>query len=121
MASYAKFKHGLYLVSLKDTTPIGICGLIKRDTLDDKDIGFAFLPKYTGNGYALEAASVILQNARKKFGLKRIAAITLENNQRSIQLLTKLGFVFEKKIRFTGDEKELMLMVNEQTFPANQV
>src|SRR5258705_8801031 len=65
MASYAAFGHGLYLLTLKDTAAaFGICGIIKRDGLEDKDIGFALLPQYTGNGYAFEAASVILQQAK---------------------------------------------------------
>ena len=41
-ASYAKNGFGLDLVILKDTgEPIGLCGLIKRPTLDDVDIGYA--------------------------------------------------------------------------------
>ena len=47
VAMYARHGFGLYLTELKeDSVPIGICGLIKRDGLDDVDIGFAFLPRY---------------------------------------------------------------------------
>lgn len=61
MKSYEKFGFGLWLTKLKnDETPIGICGLLKRETLNDIDIGFAFLPQYTGKGYAFEAASATL-------------------------------------------------------------
>ncbi|MFI4982343.1 MAG: GNAT family N-acetyltransferase, partial [Nevskiales bacterium] len=60
-AMYARLGHGLYLTELKDGgIPIGLCGLIKRDTLDDVDIGFAFLPQYRGQGYAREAAAATL-------------------------------------------------------------
>ena len=110
MASYQKNGFGLYRLALKQTgISIGICGLIKRDTLDHPDIGFALLPSYTGKGYALEAASVILQYERETLGIKKIAAITLEKNHRSIQLLAKLGLLFEKKIKFEGKKEELML------------
>jgi [ribosomal protein S5]-alanine N-acetyltransferase len=109
MASYAAYGHGLYLVSLKGTTPIGICGIIKRATLEHADIGFALLPAYTGKGYALEAAAAVLQHTKEIPGLTKILAITLEENQRSVNLLIKLGMQFEKKIRLTPGEKELML------------
>ena len=109
-ASYVKYGHGLYMVVLKETgSSIGICGLLQRDTLADKDIGFSFLPEYTGKGYALEAAAAIVQDARERLGIQRIAAITLPANTRSIQLLTKLGLAFEKMVQFPGDKEELML------------
>jgi hypothetical protein len=43
MAMYGKMGFGLYAATLRETgTPIGMCGPIKRDTLDDVDLGFAF-------------------------------------------------------------------------------
>jgi ribosomal-protein-alanine N-acetyltransferase len=114
MASYAKFDHGLCRVSLKSSgEPIGMCGIIKRDTLENKDIGFAFLPQYTGNGYALEAATAVLAATKKQFERERIAAITIPSNERSINLLTKLGLVFEKIIVFPGKDEELMLFLTQ--------
>src|SRR5437762_10485003 len=110
MASYKSFGHGLYLITLKDTaTPVGICGIIKRDTLEDRDIGFALLPLYTGKGYAYEAAFATLQHAKQILGIPRIVAITLAANNRSVSLLTKLGLLYEKMICFPGSEQELML------------
>ena len=51
-AMYERHGIGLLLVAMKDSgTPIGICGLIKRETLDDVDIGFAFLPEHWGKGF----------------------------------------------------------------------
>ena len=115
IASYAKFNHGLCRVSLKSSgEPIGMCGIIKRDTLENKDIGFAFLPQYTGNGYALEAASAMLAAAKKQFAQERFAAITLPENERSINLLTKLGLVFEKIIVSPGKDEELMLFLTQE-------
>ncbi len=110
MASYAKYGHGLYLLSLKDNnTPVGICGLLQRTTLPDKDIGFALLPEYTGKGYALEAATAIIQYSREQLGIQRIAAITLPGNTRSIRLLGALGLSFEKMVQLETGKGELML------------
>jgi ribosomal-protein-alanine N-acetyltransferase len=66
MSSYERYGHGLYLVTLKQTGErIGICGILKRDTLEHADIGFALLPQYFGKAYAYEAASAVLENAQK--------------------------------------------------------
>ena len=107
--SYKKNGFGLYKIALKNETPIGMCGLIKRDTLDNIDIGFALLPVYEGKGYGYEAASIILKHAKNVLRIKRIVAITTKTNINSITLLKKLDLKFEKLIRMEGDEEELML------------
>ena len=90
---YDNYGLGLCLVKLKSSdASIGLCGLIKRNTLKDIDLGYAFLPEYWGNGYALEAAQAVLDDGKNSHQLKRIVAITLENNTRCINLLLKLGF-----------------------------
>jgi RimJ/RimL family protein N-acetyltransferase len=96
MASYERFGFGLYRVELKDSRePIGICGLLKRDSLPDADIGFALLPRYWSKGYAFESASAVLAHARDTLGLKRVLAVTSPDNVASINLLEDLGFRFE--------------------------
>ena len=108
MTSYEKFGFGLYLVALKDTLePIGMCGLLKRDTLDHPDIGFAFLQKFTGRGYAFESAAEVLAYGKNVLGLTRILAITTKDNSSSIKLLGRLGFEFEKHIMINADELNL--------------
>ena len=92
---YDRLGFGLYKVSLKDgNIPLGLCGLLKRDTLPDTDIGFAFLLRHRGYGYAYEAAGAILDLGLHVLGLKRILAITDPANVRSIRLLHKLDFRF---------------------------
>jgi len=110
VVSYARFGFGLYLVQLKESrASIGMCGLIKRDSLDDVDIGYAFLPKFWSKGYAVESASAVMAYARDVIGLKRIIAITDPDNQGSIRVLEKLGFKYEKMIRLSADDIELKL------------
>ena len=108
--SYNKFGFGLYMVLLKeDQTSIGICGLIKRDGLDDVDVGFAFLPQYASQGYGFESASAVMEYGRKTFGLKKIVGIVSSGNVKSIDLLEKLGLKFEKMIKLPNDKEELKL------------
>jgi RimJ/RimL family protein N-acetyltransferase len=76
--------------------PIGICGLLRRDTLPDVDIGFAFLPEFRARGYALEAARATLDWARDDLGLPRVIAITAPDNGRSRALLEKIGLRYER-------------------------
>jgi RimJ/RimL family protein N-acetyltransferase len=99
-ASYAAHGFGLFLVELREpSVSIGICGLLKRDFLEDVDIGFAFLERYWGHGYALEAARAVMESGWKTFGLRRIVAITALHNEASARLLGKLGMRFEELIR----------------------
>jgi RimJ/RimL family protein N-acetyltransferase len=107
---YARFGFGLWLVTLKEgLVPIGICGLIKRETLEDIDIGFAFLPAYWRRGYAFESASATMAHGRKVFGLKRIVAVMSPDNNASHCLLEKLGFRFERMIRLSSNAPEIKL------------
>lgn len=110
MAMYERLGFGLYLVELKpDGEALGICGLIKRDALEDVDIGFAFLPRHRGRGYAREAAAATLDHARRVLGLGRIVAITAPGNAASIRLLEALGLRFEQLMRLAGDGHEVKL------------
>lgn len=112
--SYSRFGFGLFLVKLKaDQTPVGMCGLIKRDSLEDVDIGFAFLAPYTGKGYAFEAATATLNYATTVLKLQRVVAITNEDNVQSIRLLEKIGLRFEKKIKFESEMEPLLLFATQ--------
>ena len=103
IASQNKDGFSFYLVRHQlNNVAMGICGLKKRVFLDDVDLGYAFLPRYTGQAYALEAASAVVQYARTVLLLPRLVAITLPANQRSNQLLKKLGFNLEKVIVMPG-------------------
>ena len=110
VASYERFGFGLYLVELKETgVPMGICGLLKRDSLPDVDVGFAFLPSYWSQGYAFEAAAAVMTYGRDVLGLRRIVAITSPDNEGSIRLLEKLGLRFERLIKLSADQSEVRL------------
>jgi RimJ/RimL family protein N-acetyltransferase len=110
IASYEKHGYGLYAVVMLGTATLaGICGLVKRETLPQPDLGFAFLPAYWSQGLAREAAQATLQHARKTIGLKQILAVTHPENEASMRLLQKLGFTFQEMIQFPGDDESLKL------------
>lgn len=110
LASYARHGHGLWLVTRReDGAPIGICGLLKRDALDDVDLGYALKPAYWGRGYALEAARAAMEWGRGTLGLSRIVAIVQPANAPSIAVLEKLGLRFETMVQLAADDVELKL------------
>jgi len=110
MAMYRRLGFGLYAVVRKsDGVALGVSGLIKRETLEDVDIGFAFLERHGGAGYAVEAADAVMSHAREVLGLKRVVAITSVDNDKSIRLLEKVGLRFEKLIRLAGDDEDIKL------------
>jgi RimJ/RimL family protein N-acetyltransferase len=113
-ASYRNHGFGLYAVELKaDHTPIGICGFVRRDTLPDADIGFAFLPQFERKGYAFESAAAVMEYGREVLGLKRVLAITSVDNESSGRLLGKLGFNCDGLVTLPGDTEEIKLFSSD--------
>lgn len=114
VASYERLGFGMYRVELKATgAPIGICGLVKRDSLGDVDLGYALLPAHWGRGYAFEAASAVLAFARGELGLRRVVAVTASDNTASVRVLEKLGMRYERKVRLSADDEEISLFAIE--------
>jgi ribosomal-protein-alanine N-acetyltransferase len=111
-AMYAEFGFGLLAIERRrDGKAVGICGLIKRPTLNDIDLGYALLARHEGRGYAAEAAATVLADGERRLGLRRVVAITSPDNTRSIRLLEKLGFRFERRLRLKPDGPESRLFV----------
>lgn len=110
LTSYAQYGFGLARVSLKGShQPIGLCGLLQRDYLPHPDIGYALLPQFAGNGYAVEAARHTLDVAFGPLGLPKILATVMPANTASIRVLTKLGMTQEGTIRPAGVPVDLLL------------
>jgi RimJ/RimL family protein N-acetyltransferase len=107
---FEDYGYGPYCMSLKsDGTMIGICGLFKRDNLEDPDIGFGVLPDYCGNGYAGEAAVAVVDFARKELDIAVLTAIVSPTNAPSIGLIKKLGLTFDQMITMPGDDDVICL------------
>jgi RimJ/RimL family protein N-acetyltransferase len=94
---------------LGSQTALGLCGLIKRDSLDDVDLGYAFLDEHAGHGYAHEAAQAVVHYAQHSLQLARLAAITSPDNHRSQRLLAKLGFQLQGDITMPNETRPTLL------------
>ncbi len=110
VAMYRRLGFGLWLVEARETgAPLGICGLIQRETLADIDLGFAFLSAHHRKGYACEAATATMAHAKAAFGLSRLVAVVSPDNEGSCRLLEKLGFSMERMIRLSEDAPAVRL------------
>ena len=112
VAGFERHGYGLMCVLRKeDGIQIGMCGVLRRDSLPDPDLGFSFLPAYWSQGYALESAQAVMRHARGTLGLGRILAITTTDNEPSMRLLDRLGFRPEGLV--TQGDEELRLFVSD--------
>ena len=108
LKSYEQNGFGLSMVELRNAkTSIGMCGILKRDNLEQPEIGFAFLPAFTSKGFAFEMANAVMTYARQKLSLPVVSAIVVPNNGASIRLLEKIGMKFIKSFSFPGENEVL--------------
>ncbi|PZQ64881.1 MAG: GNAT family N-acetyltransferase [Phenylobacterium zucineum] len=107
LASYREHGFGMWItVQKSDGAPVGLAGIIKRDGLDVPDVGYAFLPKAWGRGYAQEAAAGVMRHAVEVLGIPKLAAITTLENFASMAVLRKVGFTYQGVIQLPGVERE---------------
>jgi RimJ/RimL family protein N-acetyltransferase len=114
--SYQQHGHGLMVVEDHSKNPLGLCGLLKRSYLEAPDLGFAILPQHEGQGYMYESSKAIIQEGINKLGLKKVYATTLKSNQRSQQLLQKLGFKYIEDTKTGSSQDEVQLFALEPGF-----
>jgi ribosomal-protein-alanine N-acetyltransferase len=94
-----------WVVRIKNTAePIGTVSFIQRNYLDHPDIGYAFMPHFGKKGYALEAASAVMDHLVADPAISTILATVRPGNVNSIRLLEKLGLHFVKQIEVDGNE-----------------
>ncbi len=107
---YEDYGFGPYVISLKKNgSQVGICGLFRRENLEDPDIGFAVLPDFCGIGFASEAAEAVVAHARDDLGIKCLTAIVSPENSASIGLIKKIGLTFDRGITMPDDDEEISL------------
>ena len=107
LASYRDHGFGMWLTEQKlDGKPVGLAGLVRREGLDFPDVGYAFIQRAWGQGYAQEAAAAVLAHAQGLLGIPVLAAITSPENFASMAVLRKIGFTFQGMITLPGADRE---------------
>jgi RimJ/RimL family protein N-acetyltransferase len=109
-AIYGRLGFGFWGVERKsDGALMGMCGLIKRDTLMEADVGYALMPAFRGQGYAREAAAACVRYAREVLGLSSVWGITSPPNTPSATVLKQIGLNDAGVTRLVGEERETWL------------
>jgi len=109
-SSYREHGHGMYGVELLSTGElVGLMGLVRRESLEGPDLGFAFLREHCRQGFAVEAGRAALADANSRLGLTRVFAITTESNAGSLTVLDRLGFERVKNPELQPGAKQLLL------------
>lgn len=107
---YQNLGFGLYgIVNKHDNKLLGVCGLVKRNELDAPDLGYALLDSSAGNGVCIEAATAVVAYAFNELGLAKLFGVIDPNNQRSANVLIKLGFQTKGYIQLHGIAKNSQL------------
>jgi RimJ/RimL family protein N-acetyltransferase len=102
--------YGQFMVELKDGgAPIGVCGVLYRDTLNVSDVGCAFLPAYWRQGFAYEAATAVMEYGRSKLGIEKTVGLTSKDNLASIKLVEKMGMKFERIVMMSDNDPGTVL------------
>ena len=110
-ASYALNGYGLWLVVSKQTgEPLGMAGLVRRDTLPDADLGYAFLPRHWSKGYAVEACTAVRDHAMRTLAMPRLLAIVSPGNSASVKVLERIGLTFRDTVRMGKDDLQLFAL-----------
>lgn len=110
VSSYWLHGHGLWAVERRgDGELLGMCGLVQRDALPAADVGYAFVPRFWGQGYAREAAGASLRYAFDVLGKRRVLAIVTPENERSIRVLEAIGMARAGIHRAEGEGIDLAL------------
>lgn len=107
LGSYRDHGFGMWLAVQKvDGAPVGLAGLVRREGLETPDVGYAFIQKVWGRGYAQEAAAAVLAHAQGPMGIPKLAAITTPENFASMAVLRKIGFIYQGMIQLPGIDRE---------------
>lgn len=103
VGSYREHGFGMWLVTAADEmAPVGLAGLVKREVLEHPDVGYAFIERAWGRGYAQEATAAVLRHARETLELGTIAGITNPDNLASQRVLEKAGLKLVDVRRLPG-------------------
>ena len=80
--------------------PVGTAGIWRIDRAHDLgEVGYTLLPEFWGRGYARRALQAVLAHGFGPLGLHRIEANINPANDRSRDLLVRLGFRLEAQLR----------------------
>jgi RimJ/RimL family protein N-acetyltransferase len=119
-ATYGRLGFGFWAVERKsDGALLGMCGLVKRDTLLEADVGYAMMPAFRGQGYAREAAAACVRYAHEALGMAEVWGITGPANEASAAVLRQIGLQDAGVTRLVGEERETRVFKSPRVDPGD--
>ncbi|MBW8778472.1 MAG: GNAT family N-acetyltransferase, partial [Burkholderiales bacterium] len=119
-ATYGRLGFGFWAVERKsDGALMGMCGLIKRDTLLEVDVGYALMPQFRGQGYAREAAGACVRYAQEVLGLPEVWGITGPDNAPSAGVLQQIGLRDAGITRLVGNDYDTWVFKSPRVDPGD--
>ena len=103
------------LIRKKDGIPVGHAGIKPQqiDGEDELEIGYWIAKEFWGNGYAIEAASALLNRAVELLGINRLISLIQPENTKSICIAIKNGMHLEKEVILKGKEVSVYTYINK--------
>lgn len=110
---YGFYDFGVWTVIEKESgSIIGRAGLSYREGYEDPELGFVIGVPWQGKGYAYEVCREILKYGKEELGFERVQAFVETENEVSLNLCTKLGFVRMEQAVIMG--KNYFRMIKNQ-------
>jgi ribosomal-protein-alanine N-acetyltransferase len=72
---------------------VGTCGYYRGFDKGEGELGCVLLPRYRGQGFMTSAMLLAIEFGQNIIGLKRIWAVTTQQNKEAIKLLERLNFI----------------------------
>lgn len=94
MNGYSDYQnYGVFCVETKEMQSVGMAFIMKYNELNDYEIGFRLRRDFWGNGYATEIANAFIVYSKENLNADYICAEVDTQNERSLNIFRKLGFV----------------------------
>ena len=109
---YQKYGFGRWTVLDKISGEfLGWCGLKYDEDLHEFDLGYRFLKKHWGKGYATESSKFCIYLGFTKFGMKEIVGRVMKENTASVKVLGNVGMTY-KETRIKNGVAWLIYTIN---------
>ena len=101
---FARSGYGFWSLWSRDGVGalMGFCGFRRFEETDTPELLYGILPAHWGRGYVTEAGHAVIRHGFERCGFTRILAATDTPNQSSVQVMQRLGMVFEARREFHG-------------------
>ena len=92
----------------------GFCGYRRFEESDQPELLYGILPQFWGEGFVTEAAKAVLQFGFERCEMSSVIAATDTPNQRSVQVMQRLGMFFRERREYHGLDTVFYALAREE-------